>query len=107
MDDKTRRRLAFLAACKAGLVPTSVYSFETGRHTNMEAGAKAMIDHGTGTRFTDKYDEGRKAWWQLELTGNEFSGYDHGAGHHFSGTISGRSVQIYDHGLERYFDYSV
>ena len=107
MDDTTRRRLAFLAACKSGLAPTSVYSFETGRHTNMEAGPAFMIDHGTATRFTDSYDEGRKANWTFALNGGEFSGYDYGSGDHYDGKISDRSIQIYDHGEGRYFDYSV
>ena len=108
MDDKTRRRLAFLVACKAGLAPTSVYSFETGRHTNMEAGAQGMmIDHGSGTRFDHSFDYARDADWRLKLAGSEFTGFDHGFGHHFAGVITGRSVQIYDYGEGRYFDYSV
>jgi len=107
MDEKTRRRLAFLAACKSGLAPTSVYSFETGRHTNMEATPQGMIDHGTGTRFTELEDLGRKSDWRFQLSGNAFKGYDYASRHYFSGVITGRSIQLYDHGEERYFDYSV
>ena len=107
MDDRTRRRLAFIVAVKAGLKPTSVYSFEADRHTNMEDKGTWMIDHAARVRFSDAYDYGRKAHWQVELTGAEFTGYDHGFGHHFTGKITGRSIQIYDHGAGRYFDFSV
>lgn len=107
MDDRARRRLAFLVAVKAGLKPTSVYSFATKRHTNMEARDGFMVDHSARVRFTEEYDYGRKAHWQVTLEGEEFSGFDHGSGHHFSGRIAGRNIQVYDHGMERYFDYSV
>ena len=107
MDEQTRRRLAFAVACKKGLAPTSVYSFDADRHTNMEVRAETMFDHSTRSHFTDEYDHGRQAHWQFKLDRDEFEGFDYGSRHHFSGFVAGRSIQIFDHGEDRYFDYSV
>jgi hypothetical protein len=107
MLEQTRRRLAFLIAVKKGFTPGTIYSFARDSHTRIDIGPKTMFDWSTRTHFTDEYDYGQKAHWQLKLDRDEFEGFDYASQQHFSGFVSGRSIQIYDRGEDRYFDYAV
>ena len=53
------------------------------------------------------FDYGRNCFVSLQLNGKNFSGYDYGDGHHFSGTVSNNTASVYDYGTCCYFDYSV
>ena len=108
MKEEIRRMIAYEAASRVNRQPpSSVYSYDRGRHTSMGAG----YDYEAGAHFggsgSSLYHYGTSSHLNLNLNGQRFTGYDYGDGHHFSGSVNGRSVQIYDYGESRYFNYSV
>jgi hypothetical protein len=108
MKEEIRRMIVFEAASRVNRRrPSSVYSYDEGRHAAMGAG----YDYEAGAHFAGSgsslYHYGTSSHLNLIVNGKNFSGYDYGDGHHFSGSVSGRSVQIYDYGEGRYFTYAV
>lgn len=65
-------------------------------------GAKAHI---SGIKSGTMYHYGLGSHINLQVNGNEFSGYDYDSGSHFMGTISNKTVQLYDYGTGRYHTY--
>jgi hypothetical protein len=108
MREEIRRAIAVNAAAQINKRnPSSVYSYQSGRHSSMtpqyDYEARAHIG-GSGSSL---YHYGVGNHVSLNVNGNDFAGYDYDGGHHFSGRVSGSSVQLYDYGEGRYFNYSV
>lgn len=107
MLEAQRQKLAYLAARLSGLRSTSVYAYHTGEHTQMSGANGEYFDFRRGERFSETHDHATGARWTIDLNGTEFSGYNYGNGHHFTGTVEGGSVRFYDHGAEAWYDYAV
>jgi hypothetical protein len=104
MKEEIRRAIAASAVAKAtGTSPSSVYSYQRGKHTPMSSG----YDYEAQAHFSDSYHYGTGSHISLQMNGTNFSGYDYGDSHHFAGSVNGRAVQIYDYGEGRYYNYSV
>lgn len=93
----------------------TVYDYTQCRHIRIsgvaESGVVNLYDHDRGCHFSgplnNLFDYGRNCFVSLQLNGKNFSGYDYGDGHHFSGTVSNNTASLYDYGTCCYFDYSV
>lgn len=92
----------------------AVYDHSRSRYIQISGYARSGIislhDHDRDCHFVgsgrDFYDQGRGCRISLQMTDTTFSGYDHGVGHHFSGSINGNSVFFHDHGEGLDFNYS-
>lgn len=100
MKEEIRRVVAYAAASRANSkLSSSIYSYATGRYTNMsesydyDAGA-----HLGGVRKGNIYHYGE---------GAHIKGFDYSSGSHFSGRVSGRSVRLFDYGSSDYFHYTL
>jgi hypothetical protein len=108
MKEETRRAIVVNALLSInGRAPTTIYSYEQGKHTHMSSG----YDFDAQAHFTASgssfYHYGTRSHVQLSTNGSSFSGYDYDEGHHFNGSVRGSSIQVYDYGAARYFSYSV
>ena len=109
MKEPIRRVAAYAAAGRAnGEFASSIYSYAESRYTNMsESYDYDASVHLGGVREGNIYHYGEGAHISLEMSGNNFKGFDYSTGSHFSGSVSGRSVQLFDYEVGRHFSYSV
>lgn len=53
------------------------------------------------------FDYGNRAYLEIRIEGDRFSGYDYDSRKHFEGTVSGASISLYDYDTSAYYSYSV
>ena len=109
MKEEIRRVVAYAAAGRANSkFASSIYSYATGRYTNMsESYDYDAVAHLGGVRKGNIYHYGEGAHISLEMGGNDFKGFDYSSGPYFSGRVSGRSVRLFDYGSSEYFHYTL
>ena len=108
MKEEVRRAVAFSAAAQINNYrPSSIYSYERRKYTHMSQDYDYEAKAHYSFSGSDLYHYGTRKYAQLNVNGQEFSGYDYDTRSHFSGSVSGQSVTIYDYGERRYFNYSV
>jgi len=103
MKEEIRRAAAATVLKEVrGSYPSSLYSYSTGRHTNMEGG----YDYDARAHYSNSYHYGNRTHYTISVNDNTFSGFDYGDSHHFSGTVNDNSITIYDYGEGKYYRYS-
>jgi hypothetical protein len=116
MHPNTRALIAAAAArLTAGGIVGPVYDHSRLRYVKLSGsvgdGRVAIFDQERRCYFLGSngsfYDHGRAAQVLLRITGRTFSGFDHGDGHQFTGSLQDGGVSIYDHGESAYFNYRV
>lgn len=68
-----------------------------------------LYDHDRDCYFSgtlpELYDYGIDSPVRLEISGNQFSGYDYQNNQYFSGVVNGFEISLYDHGESKQFNY--
>lgn len=108
MDEKARRRIAFIVANKAGLTGDSLYSFDAEKFTSMEkSGSTSYYDFESGTFFEDDYDFDSGAFWEVNQKNNSFDGYHFGFGDFFECVVNNSEIEFYDFGTGRFHNFQL
>lgn len=53
------------------------------------------------------YDYGNRKHIDLEIRGDQFSGFDYASGKSFKGSVSGDSVSLYDYETSQFYNFTV
>ena len=108
MKEEIRRAIAVNAAARInGKDPSSVYSYDRRRHTNISPTYDYEARAHTGGSGSSLYHYGLGSHINLTVKGKNFEGFDYNEGHHFSGSVTGSTVQLYDYGAGQHFTYNV
>jgi hypothetical protein len=115
MIAEARRAIAFIAAKEIGEARgNSVYDYDVSKyvHFSGQVGERIQIyDHDAGAHVTGSkasiYHYRTGAYITLQINGNRFSGFDHGSGQHFNGTVRRSNVQLFDYDGSGFHHYLV
>lgn len=119
MKDSARARVAAVVASAAAKKSvSSVYDYTTGGHRSVSvdatSGGVTGFDYTTSSHISAGssgnlgfYDYEFGSHVQLDLVGEQFTGYDYLSGTHFSGTVRNGSVSVFDYETGKHHSYSV
>ena len=108
MEEQVRRVIAFRAERQISKKQSgAIFSYDSGEYALMSDTYDYHSGSHIGTNSNGVYHYGIRSHISLNITGNNFSGYDYNSGYHFQGTVLGGSVQLYDYHERRYYNYSV
>jgi hypothetical protein len=117
MAPEHRYMIAFLAASlNAGRTFSHVFDHDAGREVAVGGLVRPdrveVIEGLTGARVVGEpkalFHEGSRAYIQLAVEGEGFSGYDYGSKSHFNGSFQqAGAVQLFDHQSGRYHAFHV
>lgn len=108
MDEKSRRRIAFIAAAKEGLAGNSIYSYDTGKFVFLDNnGSGSYYDHDSNTFFEDEYDFDSGNFWEVNGTSGKYDGYHFGFSQFFECSVNGKSIELYDFGSGSFHNYEL
>jgi hypothetical protein len=111
-----RRAIAYVAQRVAsGDEARTVYDYDAARHIAFTGDVSKKhvdvydYDRGAyvGGDLPSLYDYGDGHFVGLDVTNNEFSGYDFGSGAHYNGTVKGDAVSLYDYETGQFHAYRV
>jgi predicted dehydrogenase len=110
-----RAAIAYVASKAAGKSRgATVYDFDRSKYVHFSGRVGTTVsvyDHDAAAHITgpinNLYHHGQSAHIQLQLNGNQFSGYDFGTSNYFQGTIRQTNVQVYDFGDGRWHQFHV
>ena len=111
MTPELRRVVAYIAARLAsGAGAANVYSYDDACYTpvtgTISQTSVAVFDHIDAAHVTGSpsglFHHKLGAHFSVQMSGLNFSGYDHSTGTHYQGSVNGSTVQLFDGGWHHF-----